>query len=65
MIKTEIVEVPVAAPQASNVQQSVVPVPSTQVATVAQQPQVAQPASATIQPAAQVTVDESSLQSVL
>ncbi|NVN84061.1 MULTISPECIES: type I polyketide synthase [unclassified Vibrio] len=63
VIKTEIVEVPVAAPQASNIQQSVAPVPSTQVATAAQQPQVAQPVSATIQPAAQVTVDESSLQS--
>ena len=62
VIKTEIVEVPVAGPQASNVQQSVA-APSVQVATAAQQPQVAQPASATIQPAAQVTVDESSLQS--
>ncbi|MFA0005903.1 beta-ketoacyl synthase N-terminal-like domain-containing protein [Vibrio splendidus] len=63
VIKTEIVEVPVAAPQASNVQQSVAPAPSVQVATAAQQPQMAQPAPATIQPAAQVTVDESSLQS--
>lgn len=63
MIKTEIVEVPVAAPQASNVQQSTAPAPSAQVVTAAQQPQVAQPAPATIQPAAQVTVDESSLQS--
>ena len=60
VIKTEIVEVPVAAPQASNVQQSVAAAPSAQ---VAQQPQVAQAAPATIQPAAQVTVDESSLQS--
>ncbi|MGF1843151.1 phosphopantetheine-binding protein [Vibrio clamense] len=63
VIKTEIVEVPVAAPQASNVQQSVVPAPTAQVATAAQQPQVVQTAPATIQPAAQVTVDESSLQS--
>ena len=63
VIKTEIVEVPVAAPQASNVQQSAAPAPSAQVVTTAQQPQVAQPAPATIQPAAQVTVDESSLQS--
>ncbi|UOE80332.1 phosphopantetheine-binding protein [Vibrio splendidus] len=63
VIKTEIVEVPVAAPQASNVQQSTAPAPSAQVVTAAQQPQVAQPAPATIQPAAQVTVDESSLQS--
>ncbi|MEZ9146547.1 phosphopantetheine-binding protein [Vibrio sp. 10N.286.52.C3] len=63
VIKTEIVEVPVAAPQASNVQPSVAPAPSAQVVTAAQQPQVAQPAPATIQPAAQVTVDESSLQS--
>ncbi|MDH5886954.1 type I polyketide synthase [Vibrio splendidus] len=63
VIKTEIVEVPVAAPQASNVQQSVAPAPSAQVVTATQQPQVAQPAPATIQPAAQVTVDESSLQS--
>ncbi|WP_135445338.1 type I polyketide synthase [Vibrio tasmaniensis] len=63
VIKTEIVEVPVAAPQASNVQQSAAPAPRAQVATTAQQPQVAQPAPATIQPAAQVTVDESSLQS--
>ena len=63
VIKTEIVEVPVAAPQASNVQQSAAPAPSAQVVTAAQQPQVAQPAPATIQPAAQVTVDESSLQS--
>ncbi|MEZ9315119.1 phosphopantetheine-binding protein [Vibrio lentus] len=63
VIKTEIVEVPVAAPQASNVQQSTAPAPSVQVVTAAQQPQVAQPAPATIQPAAQVTVDESSLQS--
>ncbi|OEE99130.1 beta-ketoacyl synthase [Vibrio crassostreae 9ZC13] len=60
VIKTEIVEVPVAAPQASNVQQSVAAAPSAQ---VAQQPQVAQAAPTTIQPAAQVTVDESSLQS--
>ncbi|MEZ9865811.1 phosphopantetheine-binding protein [Vibrio sp. 10N.261.51.A4] len=60
VIKTEIVEVPVAAPQASNVQQSVAAAPSAQ---AAQQPQVAQPASATIQPTASVTVDESSLQS--
>ncbi|MFA0483363.1 phosphopantetheine-binding protein [Vibrio sp. 10N.222.55.B11] len=60
VIKTEIVEVPVAAPQASNVQQSVATAPSAQ---AAQQPQVAQPASATIQPTASVTVDESSLQS--
>ncbi|KAA8668312.1 type I polyketide synthase [Vibrio gigantis] len=58
VIKTEIVEVPVAAPQASNVQPSVA-----QVATAAQQPQVAQPAPATIQSVAQVSVDESSLQS--
>ncbi|ANP77141.1 beta-ketoacyl synthase [Vibrio crassostreae 9CS106] len=63
VIKTEIVEVPVPAPQASNVQPSVAPAPSVQVATAAQQPQVAQPASATIQPTASVTVDESSLQS--
>ncbi|MEZ9656786.1 phosphopantetheine-binding protein [Vibrio splendidus] len=63
VIKTEIVEVPVAAPQASNVQQSVAPAPSAQVVTAAQQPQVAQPAPATIQPTASVTVDESSLQS--
>ncbi|PTO62077.1 type I polyketide synthase [Vibrio splendidus] len=63
VIKTEIVEVPVAAPQASNVQPSVDPAPSVQVATAAQQPQMAQPASATIQPTASVTVDESSLQS--
>ncbi len=63
VIKTEIVEVPVAAPQASNVQQSTTPAPSAQVATAAQQPQVAQPAPATSQPTAQVTVDESSLQS--
>ncbi|MFS1503027.1 type I polyketide synthase [Vibrio lentus] len=63
VIKTEIVEVPVAAPQASNVQQTVAPAPSAQVVTAAQKPQVAQPAPATIQPAAQVTVDESSLQS--
>ncbi|WP_146456843.1 type I polyketide synthase [Vibrio splendidus] len=60
VIKTEIVEVHVPAPQASNVQQSVA-APSVQVAT--QQPQVAQPAPATIQPTASVTVDESSLQS--
>ncbi|WP_373950209.1 phosphopantetheine-binding protein [Vibrio pomeroyi] len=58
VIKTEIVEVPVAAPQASNVQQSVAPAPSAQVATAAPQSQVVQTA-----PAAQVTVDESSLQS--
>ncbi|CAK1818327.1 Acyltransferase domain-containing protein [Vibrio crassostreae] len=63
VIKTEIVEVPVAAPQASNVQQSVAPTPSAQVATAATQSQVVQTAPATIQPAAQVTVDESSLQS--
>ncbi|OED66493.1 beta-ketoacyl synthase [Vibrio tasmaniensis ZS-17] len=63
VIKTEIVEVPVAAPQASNVQQSAAPAPSAQVVTTAQQPQVAQSSPATIQPAAQVTVDESSLQS--
>ncbi|MEZ9894200.1 phosphopantetheine-binding protein [Vibrio lentus] len=63
VIKTEIVEVPVAAPQASNVQQSTAPAPSAQVVTAAQQPQVAQSSPATIQPAAQVTVDESSLQS--
>ncbi|CDS99312.1 type I polyketide synthase [Vibrio coralliirubri] len=63
VIKTEIVEVPVAAPQASNVQQSAAPAPSAQVATATQQPQVAQPAPATIQPTASVTVDESSLQS--
>ncbi|NOH83330.1 acyltransferase domain-containing protein [Vibrio sp. 03-59-1] len=63
VIKTEIVEVPVAAPQASNVQQSAASAASAQVATATQQPQVSQPASATIQPAAQVTVDESSLQS--
>ncbi|TCN87437.1 polyketide-type polyunsaturated fatty acid synthase PfaA [Vibrio crassostreae] len=62
VIKTEIVEVPVAAPQASNVQQSVA-APSIQVATATQQPQVAQPAPATIQPTASVTVDQSSLQS--
>ncbi|MEZ8649993.1 phosphopantetheine-binding protein [Vibrio splendidus] len=62
VIKTEIVEVPVAASQASNVQQSVA-APSVQVATATQQPQVAQPAPATIQPTASVTVDESSLQS--
>ncbi|MEZ8802934.1 phosphopantetheine-binding protein [Vibrio splendidus] len=62
VIKTEIVEVPVAAPQASNVQQSVA-APRVQVATATQQPQVAQPAPATIQPTASVTVDESSLQS--
>ncbi|TWD33670.1 polyketide-type polyunsaturated fatty acid synthase PfaA [Vibrio crassostreae] len=61
VIKTEIVEVPVAAPQASNVQQSTAPAPSAQVA--APQSQVVQTAPATIQPAAQVTVDESSLQS--
>ncbi|MBE8567904.1 type I polyketide synthase [Vibrio sp. OPT20] len=58
VIKTEIVEVPVAAPQASNVQQSVAPAPSAQVAIAAPQSQVVQTA-----PAAQVTVDESSLQS--
>ncbi|MEZ8193692.1 phosphopantetheine-binding protein [Vibrio cortegadensis] len=63
VIKTEIVEVPVAAPQASNVQQSTAPAPSAQVATAAPQSQVVQTAPATIQPAAQVTVDESSLQS--
>ncbi|CDU00679.1 PfaA, omega-3 polyunsaturated fatty acid synthase [Vibrio coralliirubri] len=63
VIKTEIVEVPVAAPQASNIQQSTAPAPSAQVATTTQQPQVAQPAPATIQPTASVTVDESSLQS--
>ncbi|OED65314.1 beta-ketoacyl synthase [Vibrio splendidus ZS-139] len=63
VIKTEIVEVHVPAPQASNVQQSAAPAPSAQVVTAAQQPQVAQPAPATIQPTAQVTVDESSLQS--
>ncbi|MGF1825359.1 phosphopantetheine-binding protein [Vibrio splendidus] len=63
VIKTEIVEVHVPAPQASNVQPSVAPAPSVQVATTAQQPQVTQPAPATIQPAAQVTVDDSSLQS--
>ncbi|MEL0610411.1 phosphopantetheine-binding protein [Vibrio echinoideorum] len=62
VIKTEIVEVPVPAPQASNVQQSVA-APSAQVVTAAQQPQVTQPAPATIQPTAQVTVDEYSLQS--
>ncbi|MFL9751308.1 beta-ketoacyl synthase [Vibrio cyclitrophicus] len=62
VIKTEIVEVHVPAPQASNVQQSVA-APSVQVATATQQPQVAQPAPATIQPTASVTVDESSLQS--
>ncbi|MGR5001075.1 phosphopantetheine-binding protein [Vibrio celticus] len=61
VIKTEIVEVPVAAPQASNVQQSTAP--SAQVATAALQPQMAQPAPATIQPEASITVDESSLQS--
>ncbi|MEZ9125122.1 phosphopantetheine-binding protein [Vibrio splendidus] len=63
VIKTEIVEVPVAAPQASNVQQSVAPAPSAQVATATPQSQVVQTAPATSQPAAQVTVDESSLQS--
>ncbi|MFA0283577.1 phosphopantetheine-binding protein [Vibrio sp. 10N.222.55.F12] len=63
VIKTEIVEVHVPAPQASNVQQSAAPAPSAQVVTAAQQPQVAQPAPATIQPTASVTVDESSLQS--
>ncbi|MCX2759964.1 beta-ketoacyl synthase N-terminal-like domain-containing protein [Vibrio sp. Sgm 22] len=63
VIKTEIVEVPVAAPQASNVQQSAAPAPSAQVVTAAQQPQVVQTAPATSQPAASVTVDESSLQS--
>ncbi|MFL7046308.1 phosphopantetheine-binding protein, partial [Vibrio cyclitrophicus] len=63
VIKTEIVEVPVAAPQASNVQQSAALAPSAQVVTAAQQPQVAQPAPATVQPTASVTVDESSLQS--
>ncbi|WP_046224391.1 type I polyketide synthase [Vibrio sp. ECSMB14106] len=63
VIKTEIVEVPVAAPQASNVQQSVAPAPSAQVVTAAQQPQVVQTAPATSQPTAQVAVDESSLQS--
>ncbi|WP_061019599.1 type I polyketide synthase [Vibrio splendidus] len=63
VIKTEIVEVPVAAPQASNVQQSTAPAPRAQVATAAPQSQVVQTAPATIQPAAQVTVDESSLQS--
>ncbi|MBY7731833.1 acyltransferase domain-containing protein [Vibrio splendidus] len=62
VIKTEIVEVPVAAPQASNVQPSVAPASSTPVS-AAQQPLVAQTAPTTIQPAAQVTVDESSLQS--
>ncbi|WP_215403447.1 type I polyketide synthase [Vibrio gigantis] len=62
VIKTEIVEVPVAAPQASNVQPSVAPASSTPVS-AAQQPLVAQTAPATIQPAAQVTVDEFSLQS--
>ncbi|WP_373929851.1 phosphopantetheine-binding protein [Vibrio cyclitrophicus] len=63
VFKTEIVEVPVAAPQASNVQPSTAPAPSAQVVTAAQQPQVAQPAPATVQPTASVTVDESSLQS--
>ena len=63
VIKTEIVEVPVAAPQASNVQQSAAPAPSAQVATAAPQSQVVQTAPTTIQPTAQVTVDESSLQS--
>ncbi|WP_373937581.1 phosphopantetheine-binding protein [Vibrio kanaloae] len=63
VIKTEIVEVPVAAPQASNVQQSAAPAPSAQVATAAPQSQVVQTAPATSQPTAQVTVDESSLQS--
>ncbi|MCG9543219.1 phosphopantetheine-binding protein [Vibrio sp. Isolate33] len=63
VIKTEIVEVPVAAPQASNVQQSVAPAPSAQVATAAPQSQVVQTALATSQPTAPVTVDESSLQS--
>ncbi|NOJ14670.1 type I polyketide synthase [Vibrio splendidus] len=63
VIKTEIVEVPVAAPQASNVQQSVAPAPSAQVATAAPQSQVEQTAPTTIQPTASVTVDESSLQS--
>ncbi|PMJ39402.1 beta-ketoacyl synthase [Vibrio cyclitrophicus] len=57
VIKTEIVEVPVAAPQASNVQQSAALAPSAQVATTAQQPQVVQTAPSN------VTVDESSLQS--
>ncbi|TKF60116.1 acyltransferase domain-containing protein [Vibrio lentus] len=57
VIKTEIVEVPVAAPQASNVQQSAAPAPSAQVVTTAQQPQVVQTAPPN------VTVDESSLQS--
>ncbi|NOI33359.1 acyltransferase domain-containing protein [Vibrio cyclitrophicus] len=63
VFKTEIVEEPVAAPQASNVQPSTAPAPSAQVVTAAQQPQVAQPAPATVQPTASVTVDESSLQS--
>ncbi|TKF53460.1 acyltransferase domain-containing protein [Vibrio sp. F13] len=63
VIKTEIVEVPVAAPQASNVQQSVAPAPSAQVATAAPQSQVVQTAPTTSQPTTQVTVDESSLQS--
>ncbi|WGV98102.1 beta-ketoacyl synthase N-terminal-like domain-containing protein [Vibrio sp. YMD68] len=63
VIKTEIVEVPVATPQASNVQQSAAPAPSAQVATAAPQSQVVQTAPATSQPTAQVTVDESSLQS--
>ncbi|MEZ9474817.1 phosphopantetheine-binding protein [Vibrio splendidus] len=63
VIKTEIVEVPVAAPQASNVQQSAAPAPSAQVATATPQSQVVQTAPATSQPTAQVTVDESSLQS--
>ncbi|NAZ47932.1 acyltransferase domain-containing protein [Vibrio toranzoniae] len=63
VIKTEIVEVPVAAHQASNVQQSAAPAPSAQVATAAPQSQVVQTAPATSQPTAQVTVDESSLQS--
>ncbi|PML08844.1 type I polyketide synthase [Vibrio lentus] len=57
VIKTEIVEVPVATPQASNVQQSAAPAPSAQVVTTAQQPQVVQTAPPN------VTVDESSLQS--
>ncbi|MEZ9825829.1 phosphopantetheine-binding protein [Vibrio cyclitrophicus] len=57
VIKTEIVEVPVAAPQASNVQQLAALAPSAQVATTAQQPQVVQTAPSN------VTVDESSLQS--
>ncbi|ROR18786.1 polyketide-type polyunsaturated fatty acid synthase PfaA [Vibrio crassostreae] len=63
VIKTEIVEVPVAAPQASNVQQSVALAPNAQVATAAPQSQVVQTAPTTSQPTAQVTVDESSLQS--